>query len=351
MQICTYTPPSWAESLTNRPQHIFPLALCPTPLHSWTLPFFQGAQTFWLKRDDCTGSALSGNKVRKLSFLLAEAHAQKADTILTCGGLQSNHCRATAVACSQLGLECHLYLRTSEPVQSHVLQGNLLLDRLAGAILHPISPVTYAQGQIFLNNEAKSLEAQGKRVYVIPEGGSNALGSWGYLQATEELLEQCKQQSLTIDDVVVACGSGGTAAGLAAGLALAKSRIRVHAVNVCDNASYFYKQINAIFQDWQLPFQAEDVLNIIDGYKGLGYALNTPEELEQLVRVGQQTGIFLDPVYTGKALLGCLQTCKHKPSCFQGNNILFWHTGGIFSLFAKSQLFTPWLLDPKNVSS
>src|SRR5690606_4383016 len=141
----------------------------------------------YVKRDDLTGSALSGNKVRKLEFLIADALAHKAGAVITCGGEQSNHCRATALAAAQHGLRSVLLLRTAAPANPPAVQGNILLDRLAGAEIVWITPAEYARRGELLAREAERLRAEGVEPYVIPEGGSNAIGSWGYVRCAEEL--------------------------------------------------------------------------------------------------------------------------------------------------------------------
>ena len=150
---------------------------------------------------------------------------------------------------------------------------------------------------------ASQLRAEGKHPYIIPEGGSNALGSWGYLEAVRELAGQLAGLGEGVDDIVFACGSGGTAAGLALGVALSGLSIRVHAVNVCDDADYFYDHVDRVLQELGASHKARDILDMVDGYKGLGYAVSQPQELELLRDVARQTGVILDPVYSGKGVV------------------------------------------------
>ncbi|MCB9638946.1 MAG: D-cysteine desulfhydrase family protein [Myxococcales bacterium] len=334
--IFPYQAPQWSQHLLARPSSRIALAQLPTPLQPWAPPDIPDTWECWIKRDDLTGATLSGNKVRKLEFLLAEAISQGCDIVLTCGGLQSNHCRATAVAARQTGLESILFLRTPTPESPLSLTGNLLMDRVVGAQIQRITPEQYRQRTALMEEKAQQLRAQGRRPYIVPEGGSNALGSWGYIEAIRELSVQLAQLGQPIDDIVFACGSGGTAAGIAAGLALAKLPIRAHAINVCDDAAYFYAHINTILQTWGISSPAEDILDIIDGYMGLGYALSREEELQLLCQTAANTGIFLDPVYSGKALYGLTQALQKTPERFQGKRILFWHTGGLFGLYDKA---------------
>ncbi|HAA53152.1 MAG TPA: D-cysteine desulfhydrase family protein [Myxococcales bacterium] len=336
-----YDVPSWASQLTYQPSHTLPLGLLPTPIQRWHLPHFPQDKTYWIKRDDLSGMALSGNKIRKLEFLLADAQAKGCDVVLTCGGIQSNHCRATAVAARRVGLDSVLFLRTKEPENDPGLSGNLLLHRLAGANIQLINHEEYRQRNALMKAHAETLSAQGRRPYIIPEGGSNALGAWGYIEAMREINTQAAQLGVTFDHIVFACGSGGTAAGLSLGAALSAPQTRVHAVNVCDDADYFYAHVDQVLTTLGVSSQARDILDMVDGYKGLGYAISQDKELQLLTQTAQQTGIFLDPVYTGKAHFGLLDQLQHHPTRFPGEHILFIHTGGLFGLYAKQdQLLT-----------
>ncbi len=332
-----YTAPRWANALSSIPSHRLDLAQLPTPIARWSPPDIPAPWEMWIKRDDCTGITLSGNKVRKLEFLLAEAQQQSCDIVLSCGGLQSNHCRATAVAARQCGMDSLLFLRTPSPETPLPWTGNLLMDRLVGAQIQRITPAQYRQRTALMEEAAHDLRQIGRHPYIIPEGGSNALGSWGYIEAVRELASQLAQSGQSIDDLVFACGSGGTAAGICAAIALSGLPIRPHAVNVCDDAAYFYSHINAILRLWGISEPAETLLDIIDGYVGLGYAVSSEQELFYLQQTAAHTGIFLDPVYTGKALYALSQALTQTPERFQGKRILFWHTGGLFGLYDKSE--------------
>lgn len=192
----------------------------------------------WIKRDDLSSFDLSGNKVRKLEFLMAAAVASGHDSIITIGGQQSNHARATACCSKQLGLESHLILRCPDPEKDPGLAGNLLLNRLVGANIYTVSPGTYARiGSAELTAQlAEKLRAQGKNPYVVPVGGSNELGAWGYIEFVRELIQQCQDMAIgDFDHIIFACGSGGTATGIALGLRLSGIKTKVHAVGVCDS--------------------------------------------------------------------------------------------------------------------
>lgn len=324
------------------------LANTPTRGH-WLRYGEQLGARIWIKRDDQTGSELSGNKIRKLEYLLAEALQQQATHVITCGGEQSNHARATALAAAQLGLKSVLILRTENPDRPPGPTGNILLDRLVGAEIRWISRPAWRERNKLLAEEADRIRSAGGRPYMIPEGGSNALGSWGYLRATSELVEDLA--GIAAPDhpvtIVYACGSGGTGAGLVLGhklLGLSALGIRLVGIAVCDDRAYFVDSIGRICGDfeerWQLDAHVTpDDIEILDGHVGLGYAKSRPEELATIRDVCRSDGIVLDPVYTGKAFHGVVTELKRDPTRF-GSAVAFLHTGGMFGLFANPELFS-----------
>ncbi len=301
----------------------------------------------WLKRDDQTGSELMGNKVRKLEYLMAEAVAEGATHVITCGGEQSNHARATAFAAAQLGMKSLLILRTDDPENPPAATGNILLDRLVGAELQWISRPAWRDRNQLLAEAAERVRRGGDRPYIVPEGGSNALGSWGYIRAMHELADDLAgiaspEHPVT---VVYACGSGGTGAGLILGaklLKLAERGIRVAGVNVCDDRAYFVDVIGRICGEaearWQLGTHVTEAdIELVDGHVGRGYAKSRPEELATIRDVCRSDGIVLDPVYTGKAFHGVVAELTADPARF-GAAVAFIHTGGMFGLFAPSEI-------------
>lgn len=320
------------------------LARTPTPLQQLKRMGERLGVDLYVKRDDLTGTELSGNKVRKLEFVLADALAKGADIVLTCGGAQSNHARATAIAAARMGLRTRLILRTPDPSHPPLPEANILLDRLVGAEIVWITPEEYRNRQEIFDREVAALKREGHNPYVIPEGASNALGMWGYICAAEELkkdlasLSGGKTRSTTI---LHATGSGGTTAGLILGARLHGLKARVVGINVCDDRDYFVKKIGEICEEaistykLDISFSRDRDIEIIDGYVGLGYALSRPEELRLMVEVARTEGIFLDPVYTGKAFYGMVEELKKNPTAF-GDRIIFVHTGGIFDLFART---------------
>lgn len=294
----------------------------------------------WIKRDDLTGSDLTGNKVRKLEFLLAEAEDQGADTVITCGGEQSNHARATALAAARRGLACRLVLRCDDPAHPPATTGNILLDRLAGAAIRWIDRPSWARRAALLAEEADAVRAAGGVPYVIPEGGSSATGSWGYVNAAAELADDLAALPAKPTTILYACGSGGTGAGLVVGARLHGVPARIAGVNVCDDAAYFQRAIGAICTEmiarWSLPVTiSTDDLELVDGHVGRGYAKSRPEELLTIRDLCRRDGVVLDPVYTGKAFHGVVTELARDRSRF-GERVVFIHTGGVFGLFAAA---------------
>ncbi|MFQ6111473.1 MAG: 1-aminocyclopropane-1-carboxylate deaminase/D-cysteine desulfhydrase [Nitrospinota bacterium] len=289
----------------------------------------------YIKRDDETGFLLGGNKVRKLEYLLQEALEGKHDTVVTCGGVQSNHARATAVAARRLGMDSFLILRGAEGAP---LDGNLLLDRLVGGEVRFVTPEEYRERDAVFREVERELRARGRNPYLIPEGGSNALGALGYASMVGELKGQLAEKGLSVDAVICADGSGGTHAGLLLGRELFGLEAEVFGVNVCDDAPYFVKRISAIMEEarerFGLKVPGREEIRVIDGYVGEGYALNTREELSLIAEVARTEGVILDGVYTAKAFRGMVDQLRKNPGIF-GRSILFLHTGGVLGLFPK----------------
>jgi D-cysteine desulfhydrase len=317
-----------------------PLARLGTPLQPLPRTSEHLGVEVLLKRDDLTGAELSGNKVRKLEYLLAEAQDHDADTVITCGGEQSNHCRATAMAAARVGLRCVLILRCDDPANPPATTGNILLDRLAGAELRWITRPDWARRGELLAAEAQRQRDLGHKPYVIPEGGSNAMGSWGYAMAAFELADDLATLPKRSTSIVYACGSGGTGAGLILGARMAGLDARVAGINVCDDRDYFVHVIGRICDDfiahWPVvPAIAPADIDIVDGHVGRGYAKSRPEELATIRDLCRRDGAVLDPVYTGKAFHGMVTELARDRRAF-GDRIVFVHTGGIFGLFGDA---------------
>jgi D-cysteine desulfhydrase len=320
----------------------------PTPIERRpALDDLVGAE-IWIKRDDATSGPEAGNKIRKLEFLLADALDRGAEVVITCGGIQSNHARATALACARLGLRCVLYLRTSDPKNVPV-SGNVLLDRMVGAEIVLISPAEYRERNGIMEQARADLAQEGVAAYVVPEGGSNGLGSLGYVEAMREVRTQIDLGlcgSLRRFDVVAhACGSGGTAAGVALGRARFEVADRAWAFAVCDDRATFEAIIARIANelrghDSTLP--ALDGLVVDDRAKGPAYAVMDETQKAFLVGVARKTGLILDPVYTGKALYG-IKLAVDRGEIARGARVLFLHTGGLPGLLAQGDDLAPFL--------
>jgi len=337
---------SW-PSISHPPR--LELARIPTPLKKLKRTGNRYGVKLYMKRDDLTGACLSGNKIRKLEFVLADALSKKANAVLTCGGEQSNHARATAIAAAQLGLKCRLILRTGDPAHPPAPAGNILLDRLSGAEIVWITPEEYRKRDQIFEHQAAELREKGLRPYIIPEGASNEIGAWGYIRAVEELAADLADLPGGIEQpttIIHAAGSGGTAAGLILGRLLSKMNTRVVSINVCDDETYFRRVIGRICENairtynLDISFSRDRDIEILDGYVGRGYALAQPEELALLYDVARTEGIFLDPVYTGKAFFGMTRELKRNPDIF-GERIVFMHTGGIFGVFPLANELAP----------
>ncbi|HEY1691614.1 MAG TPA: D-cysteine desulfhydrase family protein [Polyangiaceae bacterium] len=323
-----------------------PLVHGPTPLAKRASLDALLSLDLWIKRDDATGGAESGNKLRKLELLLADAVAKKCDTVITCGGLQSNHARATALCCAGLGLSSVLVLRVEGP-RGTVLPatGNVLLDRMAGAEVRLVSHAEYAQRSAVMESIASELRVKGRRPYVVPEGGSNGLGSLGYVACMREVREQMRMglagDGSPFDVVVHACGSGGTAAGVALGAARYEVAARVRPMAVCDDVPYFEKTIARIVGEaraWDVSLGQPAPVDVDAAAKGPAYAVSTRDQRETIVRVARASGIVFDPVYTGKAFHG-LKLAVERGEVRRGARVLFLHTGGLPGLLAQGDAF------------
>ena len=298
----------------------------------------------FFKRDDQTGSEVSGNKVRKLEYSIKEAIDQGCDTLITCGGIQSNHARSTAAAAIKAGLSSILVLRTNEEPE---VDGNYFIDRLLGADIKFITSDEYSNNrQEIMENIVKELEKDGRKGYIIPEGASNGVGSLGYINFVKEVLEFEEKTDVVFDTIVVAVGSGGTYAGIHMGNDIyLDGKRRVVGFNVCDTAEFFKEKVEEIIKESKEYLNEKDLkkvksenMDIIDGYVGEGYALSTEEELNFIWDLAKKEGVILDPVYTGKAMFGLHNEIK-KGSFKNSKNILFVHTGGLFGLFPKKNQF------------
>ncbi len=312
------------------------LGFFPTPLHPLPrLSEMLGGPEIWIKRDDQTGLATGGNKTRKLRLLVADALAQGADTLITAGAVQSNHCRQTAAAAAQFGLKCHLVVRGTPP---EVPNGNLLLDLLLGARVHFVRDRAESQARMSALNE--ELREQGHRPYLIPYGGSNARGAAAYALAVQEL--QAQMEDMAFDAIVFATSSGGTQAGLVAGARLFGLETEIVGISVDEPRDVLAPRVARLAEEALAllgepgAVLADDVV-VEDGFRGGGYAVVGDLEREAIRTLARAEGILLDPVYTGRAFGGLLSLIR-EGRWGKGQRVLFWHTGGTPALFAFTDM-------------
>ncbi len=310
-----------------------PLAQLPTPLERLErLSAAWGGPTIWVKRDDLTGFELTGNKVRKLEFHLAAG----ADTVITCGAVQSNHCRATALAAARLGLRTVLVVRTPDgrPVPP---SGNHLLHHLGATEVVTITPEAYRERDSVMSAIAADQAGRDHTSWVIPEGASDALGMWGFVLAMRELAEQFDAAGMRRPPTIWhAASSGGTTAGMGWAVDRFKLATPIIASSVGDSAADLRARVDAIWDEALDEFagrRPEAEIEIIDSYIGGGYAVIDDHELAVQRAATGRTGLLFDPTYTGKALYGLHQEVaagRWSPA----EDVVFWHTGGGFSVFA-----------------
>lgn len=310
----------------------------PTPLEPMeNLSRALGGPNLWIKRDDCTGLATGGNKTRKLEFLMAEAVAQGADTVITQGATQSNHARQTAAAACRLGMKCEIILedRTGSKQHDYRASGNVLLDRLFGATIREVAGGSDMNAE--LEKVAAEVRARDGKPYIIPGGGSNVTGALGYVNCALELLSQANDRGLAIDCLVHATGSAGTQAGLVAGLEAARSGIPVLGIGVRapkatqeDNVFRLSQKVAAAIGAEGAVARERVVANC--DYVGAGYGLPTSGMVEALKTFARTEGILLDPVYSGKGADGLIDLVR-KGFFRKGQNVVFLHTGGTVAMF------------------
>ena len=310
----------------------------PTPIeHLPRLTAALGGPEIWIKRDDCTGLATGGNKTRKLEYLMAEAKAQGADTVMTQGAIQSNHARQTAAAAARLGMGCQLLLenRTASQDPLYLHNGNVLLDLLHGATYE-----TRAAGADMnreLEEVGKRFRADGANVYTIIGGGSNPTGALGYVHCALELQGQLVEAELPIDAIVHATGSAGTQAGLVTGLKAISSAVPVLGIGVRlprePQEVNVFRLAQATATKLGRPGLVErnDIVANCD-YVGQGYGIPTPDGIAAIRMLAELEGILLDPVYSGKGMAGLIDLIR-KGHYRKGQQVMFLHTGGAAALF------------------
>jgi D-cysteine desulfhydrase family pyridoxal phosphate-dependent enzyme len=308
----------------------------PTPLEELPrLTHALGGPRLFIKRDDQTGLATGGNKARKLEFTVAEALHRGADTLITLGGVQSNHCRQTAAAAARCGLRCILVLRGPAPA---AWNGNLLLNHLLGA------QIVFSgdrSREAVAEEVAAAQRAAGSRPYLIPVGASDEVGAVGFVAAIEELDDQLKARRLHADRVVFASSSAGTQAGLCVGAKAIGFRSQLAGIaidcprealqtDVADIASALIRRLGL-----EISLAPDEVV-AYDDYLGEGYAIMGEPEKEAIHLMARHEGILLDPVYTGRAMAGLIDLIR-RGEVGKGETVVFWHTGGYAALFAYAE--------------
>jgi len=305
------------------------IAHLPTPVHPLErLTAELGGPELWIKRDDLTGHAFGGNKIRKLEYLIADAQANEADTLVTAGAVQSNHCRQTAGAAARFGMDCVLVLESHGTDEQ---TGNVLLDLLFGA------EITWAQDRDLKEALQETFDsvAQSKRTpYLVPFGGSNPIGSAGYVEAMGEFLDQ----GIEIDRIITPVTSGGTLAGLLAGAQIHGFEGQITAIrigryegSVLEKLAKHAKETAVLFGE-QIEVDPNEI-DVREAYMAPGYAVLTDLERDAITTFARLEGILLDPVYTGRTAGGMLDLIR-TGQIGSSERVLFWHTGGTPALFA-----------------
>lgn len=314
------------------------LARLPTPLVPLDrLSASIGAPRIWLKRDDLTDMAASGNKLRKLEFSVARAEAEGASVLVTCGGVQSNHCRATAIIAARRGLKCHLLLRGKPPEKS--ADGNLMIDQLVGATVTFLSAEEWEQIDQVTETTCSVYRSLGETPFAIPLGASDETGLWGYIEACRELKADFNAAGISPAALVSATGSGGTLGGLIVGRQLHGLETPMLGICVSNDRQWFVDKIAGDIARWEARFQYDldqnDLgIDVLDDYVGPGYGRAGPRVFETIRQVAETEGVILDPVYTGKAFDGMLHAIRHG-RFDDASDLVFLHTGGLFGLFPQ----------------
>ena len=324
----------------------------PTPLeYLENLTQHLNGPDIYIKRDDCTGLAFGGNKSRKLEFLIGDALKNKADVIITAGAVQSNHCRQTAAAATKFGMECII---VAKPSWSKEYNGNLFLDELLGAKLVLLEEDNEALDQggklsmeETIENLMADLKTKGKNPYYIPVGGSNSIGSLGYISMTMELIAQANEMGIEIGSMVAASGSGGTQTGMILGADVEKSGIQTVGMAISSDATIVIPKLKDLcnqtsdYYELGLSYEEKDII-FNDNYIGEGYGIPSEEMIKAVKLLARKEGIILDPVYSGKAFAGMVDLIK-KGYFDKSKAVVFIHTGGTPALFVYSDSFREYI--------
>ncbi len=322
-----------------------PLCHLPTPLEPMPrLAKIFGGPALYVKRDDQTGLALGGNKLRKLEYLLGHARAQGADCVVTGGVPQSNHVRQAAAACAKLGLDCHVAMMTGRvPIKNEAYErsGNALVTRLLGAVVREVAWT--GDRNATLEEVADQLRRDGHHPYVVPYGGSNARGALGAVHCAAELVQQIRDSGLDITALVHCSGSAGTQAGLAVGLAAVAPQIRLIGIDIDAEPERVRADVERIAAETAEMLGFNDLgkdlsIDVRAGYAGPAYGVTAPETIEAIELAATSEGLITDPVYSGKGLAGLIGLIR-KHEFTPRDGVVFLHTGGVPGLFAYADAF------------
>jgi L-cysteate sulfo-lyase len=311
------------------------LAALPTPLEpAPRITAALGGPNIWLKRDDLTGLGMGGNKARKLEFLMAQALAEGADTVVTSGGPQSNHCRMTAAAGAKLGMHVVLVLMGSKP---ELATGNLLLDHVFAAEIRWTGDLDWSEIDGILAATCTDLRSTGRNPFLIPIGGATPTGSAGYVNAVLEMSEQMAEAGIAADYLFHATGSTGTQAGLVVGAYALSAGFKVVGVSVLHDEAAVHEGVARLSAQTAdllgAPVPPDEEIIVLDQYVGEGYGIPTPGGMEAIHLLAETEGVLLDPVYTGKAMAGLINQIR-VGKIGPGQDVIFLHTGGAPALFA-----------------
>ncbi len=318
------------------------IAALPTPLEEApSLSAYLGGPRIMFKRDDITGLAFGGNKVRKIEYLMGEAVDRGCDVVVTVGAVQSNHARVTAAAARRLGLDSVVVLHGEEPAQR---QGNLLLDVIFGADIRIVNTDDEYVLMGVVEDVARDLRRQGRSPYVIPRGGATALGAAAFVNAGLELLDQLNGRGIRADAVVHASTSGGTQAGLYTAMKVTQSGIQVLGISAGPPREVVTSRVRGLTEDLITLLGLDwrphpDDIVVTDEYLGERYGVPTPACLDAMRLVARTEGILLDPVYTGKAMAGLIDLVR-RGQFAADQTVIFWHTGGQPAIFAYAGWLT-----------
>lgn len=322
--------------MTYRPIEKLKIANLPTPIQALNSSLFANVDLY-IKRDDLTEMELSGNKVRKLEYVMAHVLAHHYDSVITCGGLQSNHARATAFLAAKLGLKCHLILATAE---TKCINGNYLMNQFAGAKIDYVPEIYFENGSIndYMIDYKNNLIKKGENPYIIPMGASDYIGNLGYIDCLKEI----RDSAIPFDKIIVPVGSGGTYAGLLLGAKLYLPDVKIIGFNVRLKSDYFADYIlkiaNQTIEHYDLGIEIhQSDIQIIDGYVGEGYGKASKPQMAFLREFCQEQGMMLDATYAGKCLYALSEECNK--GTFKGEKLLWIHTGGIFGIFGNPEYF------------